>query len=390
MHDKVTRAGWFTALAVACLFHTSPLHAADKLPQPAWGTIKWQEDPAKGVLQLLIKKWPADGILPLPIPAPHLVNPSGHDFQFNADASKASIFIGKQPQSSAPHSILATVAHKTQQFADGRIVFSAADAKVVGKKAKLESHPGNHRIGFWSDKNDHVTWTHRHRRWGMYDILLTYSKAGPNGTEITVQTPYGSPKAKLKSTGSWYRYTTIKIARLYFPKSGKLTLSVKCLKLTGGAVMNLKAVTLKPAPEGKPIVQQKDGSITLDARDATVEGVMLRYEPNPKKLCLGFWGNPRDKASWQFTVNKPGKFKILFTQGCGKGHGGSDVKVTIAGQSKQFTVKDTGHFQNWLERDIGIIKINSIGLITLRVTPLNKKRAAVMDIRRIKLVPVND
>jgi hypothetical protein len=74
-------------------------------------------------------------------------------------------------------------------------------------------------------------------------------------------------------------------------------------------------------------------------------------------------------------------------QGCGKGQGGSEVQVSIGGQSLTFTVEDTGHFQNFKSRMIGTMALDKAGRYTLAVRPKKKAAAAVMDLRSVILRP---
>jgi hypothetical protein len=144
----------------------------------------------------------------------------------------------------------------------------------------------------------------------------------------------------------------------------------------------------KPNPDYVPNPQGKDGTIVMHARTAEVHGTMLRYEPLPHKTTLGYWVNPTDWASFEFTVSQPGAFSIEVFQGCGKGQGGSEVDVSVGEQVLKFTVEDTGHFQNFKARDIGTVTIEKAGRYTLTVKPVKKAAAAVMDVRRVTLKPV--
>ncbi|MDH3583483.1 MAG: N-acetylgalactosamine 6-sulfate sulfatase (GALNS), partial [Phycisphaerae bacterium] len=128
--------------------------------------------------------------------------------------------------------------------------------------------------------------------------------------------------------------------------------------------------------------------ISLHARDVTVHGVRLRYEPAEKKRCVGFWSDPEDWMSWKFDITRPGRFRVRMAQGCGKGHGGSVAEVTVGGLKEVFTVEDTGHFQNFKWREIGEVDLSEPGSHTLAVRALDKARAAVMDVREVQLVPV--
>ncbi len=149
------------------------------------------------------------------------------------------------------------------------------------------------------------------------------------------------------------------------------------------------ASPMKPNPDYAPNPQAKDGSITLDARTAEVQGLQLRFEPQPHKNTLGFWTRKEDTVSWQFTVTKPGVFSVEVLQGCGKGQGGSEVEVSVGQQVLGFTVEDTGHFQNFKARDIGKLTLDRAGRYTLTVKPKKKAAAAIMDLRSISLRPAD-
>jgi len=143
-----------------------------------------------------------------------------------------------------------------------------------------------------------------------------------------------------------------------------------------------------PMPSPASITQAEDGTILLHARDVTIHGTTVRYEPQQHKNTIGFWTNQDDWVSWTFAVAKPGTFTVEILQGCGKDSGGAEVTVTIGEQAVTFTVEDTGHFQNFVKRSIGQITIGEAGLITLSVKPKSKPGVAVMDLRQVLLTPV--
>jgi lysophospholipase L1-like esterase len=126
--------------------------------------------------------------------------------------------------------------------------------------------------------------------------------------------------------------------------------------------------------------------ILLNASQAIVHGDTLRYDPQTNKNCLGYWTNPEDWAEWKFAVEKPGAYELEVWQGCGKGNGGSDVAVEVGGQNFDFVVDETGHFQSFIPRKLGRVHFGKAGEFTLSLKPQNKKAAAVMDIRQVKLI----
>lgn len=378
-----------------------------------WGTIDGPDQ--NGIYALQIKARPDANKLTIPTPFPNIIAAHfNHDqttislaFEFNSDASKISLLLPAKSQvkNSADKNrnrINVLCAEKSKQFPNGTIVLSALDAKVDGDRAKLESHPGNHRIGFWTNSADSITWQHKATRWGKYDVELVYSLAGRNGSEI--QTTIGDQKLRktlLQPTGSWYCYQSIPLGSVYLATSGPRKITVSCTELNDSAVMNLKAIVLRPAFEGdSPAKPDENGNILLHSRTSRVLGTTLRYEPRKIKNTLGYWSNPGDQAEWALVVNKKSTFRVEVFQGCGTGQGGSHVAVLFfqdhhgldskdaAITSLEFTVEDTGHFQNFKKRNIGKITM-APGKYRCRVVPVKKAKNAVMDLRQIELITVD-
>jgi hypothetical protein len=133
------------------------------------------------------------------------------------------------------------------------------------------------------------------------------------------------------------------------------------------------------------VVSATDAAITLAAHDAVVSGKLLRYEPQPHKNTLGYWANEKDFCEWSFYTDRPGRYDVNVLQGCGKGQGGSRVAVRLGDEQVEFVVEDTGHFQNFKERNVGSLTIGAAGVYTLRIQPISKAANAVMDVRRVRL-----
>ena len=171
-------------------------------------------------------------------------------WMFNQDAS--IIKLGLPPIEAAIRKdarIHLITAEKSGEQADGTIVLSALDARVIGAKARLETHPGNHRIGFWVNPQDYVRWEFPSKGKGLYEVEIAYSQAGPPGTVVTVQIDDKPVGIQLGGTGSWYAYTSQRTGRIRLAGGTAHTGEVKCEQLRGGAVMNLKAIILHPVQE---------------------------------------------------------------------------------------------------------------------------------------------
>ena len=135
------------------------------------------------------------------------------------------------------------------------------------------------------------------------------------------------------------------------------------------------------------VAQAADGLITLHAKDVTVHGANVRYEPKPEKNTIGYWSKAEDWVSWEFEVEKAGKFAVEALQGCGKGSGGAEVAFAVGEQVLTMTVEDTGGFQNFIPRKLGTLTL-PVGKYTLTVKPKTKPGGAVMDLRQVTLRPV--
>jgi arylsulfatase A len=141
----------------------------------------------------------------------------------------------------------------------------------------------------------------------------------------------------------------------------------------------------------KRVPQMADGRILLHARGATIHGngSGVRYEPQPYKNTLGYWTNAADWVSWEFQVNEPGLFTLEILQGCGTGSGGSEVEFSVEDQKLSTVVQETGGFQNFVQRDLGVLRLDHPGFYTLSVHPKTKPGLAVMDLRSVTLEPAN-
>ncbi len=229
-------------------------------------------------------------------------------------------------------------------------------------------------------------WKFKARRWGHYQVRLTYRL---DHATLGVQFKHGETRLKkiLQAAPSSHRTY---LGEIFFPEAGDQAFAIYAPPADVAAGFEIKELALVPTFEGEPTVKPAaDGSITLLAKDATTWSENMRYEPKAEKNCLGYWTDPADFAEWEFEAPKPGKYRVLITHGCGKGNGGSQVAVHVGGQEAKFTVEETGGFQNWKEALVGEIEIKAAGTQRLTVDPLKKAKTAVMDVQKIQLKPVS-
>lgn len=150
----------------------------------------------------------------------------------------------------------------------------------------------------------------------------------------------------------------------------------------------IAAAPLRRHPNWQPQTENSQGEVILAARDADVHGVTLRFEPQPHKNTLGYWADPADWAEWQFMIPRPGRYRVTILQGCGPGQGGSEVELRFPHDSLRFTVEATNGWQDFRERELGVIELTTAGEQTVQVRPQQKPGVAVMDLRELKLTRV--
>ena len=126
------------------------------------------------------------------------------------------------------------------------------------------------------------------------------------------------------------------------------------------------------------------GVVILHGRDAKVHGAKLRYENPPQKDTLGFWVVKDDWVEWKFMSPSAGKFEVEILQAAGKGSGGAEIEIAVAGRTLTTKVLETGHFQRFVPRVVGVVELTA-GEQTLTVRAKTRPGGAVMDLRRVVL-----
>ena len=180
-------------------------------------------------------------------------------------------------------------------------------------------------------------------------------------------------------------------------KRGALAVSRKdednlVVAVASGAVDPVNTVVVleivgKPEVAIRSASTAKDGSVELKAVDATVHGETAKYESGNGKDNIGFWTDPQDYVSWDFTIGKAGTFDVEITLACDQGTGGSEYAVSVGGQELAGKVKETGSWTDFVTEKLGSVQLREAGKHTLTVKPKTKPGLAVMNLKSIRLVP---
>lgn len=229
-------------------------------------------------------------------------------------------------------------------------------------------------------------WRHKPTRWGAFTVEAVYA-AGAGAGLVEVSVAGQAVRGEAPATGATNRFSVASLGRVRLTNEASFELRAV---VSGSALpaFKLRAVVLRPAREGDSAPAGLGGVVQLAAGQATTHSLTMRYEPASIKNCLGYWVDPADWADWEFEA-AAGVYDVEVWQGCGEGQGGSLAEVRVGGRAFEFRVEETGHFQCFLPRRLARVALPGGGRQTLAIRPLRKKAGAVMDVRQVRLIPVD-
>ena len=225
--------------------------------------LPWGRCTRKGNrLYLHVFDWPTDGKLTVP----GLLSRPKRAYLL-ADTSRKSLTTKRMGDdlvidvpAAAPDSIAGVVVLQVtgairvdniiRPLADGSVRLVAADAITHGEKVEYYIGHGIRLGDFirnWSRPDDWVSWRFKADKPGTFDIMVNAScKKGTAGSEYILSLAGQKINAKTKATDSAKNFQTKKIGPVTIDKPGEYVLSIKPKNIAKDALMNLKAVILKP------------------------------------------------------------------------------------------------------------------------------------------------
>jgi hypothetical protein len=133
------------------------------------------------------------------------------------------------------------------------------------------------------------------------------------------------------------------------------------------------------------------GTVTLEAREAEVHGVEARYEQTYLLDNIGYWTNPDDYVSWEFTIESEQRYMVAIRYACPRNCAGGTFLVELSGgESVCGTTVSTGDwtiFSSW--QWLGKINLSE-GQHQLNVRILSMPGEAAMNLIGIRLTPVSE
>jgi arylsulfatase A-like enzyme len=134
------------------------------------------------------------------------------------------------------------------QAADGTITLPAHTADIHGVQLRYEPLPHKNTLGFWTRTEDWASWDFEASEPGNFSVeILQGCGTGQGGSVVQLAVAEQIMKVTVKDTGHFQNFEFRKIGTVKLSKPGRYTLTVKPQSKSGIAVMDLRAVVLKPA-----------------------------------------------------------------------------------------------------------------------------------------------
>jgi hypothetical protein len=132
------------------------------------------------------------------------------------------------------------------QSPDGSILLHSRDATIHGSTVRYESKPEKNTIGFWTKKEDWVSWDFQVTKPCKFHVLILQGCGkGSGGAEVEFTIGSQTVKHTVEDTGGFQKFVERDIGTLELA-AGTHTLTVKPVTKPGLAVMDLRQVVLKP------------------------------------------------------------------------------------------------------------------------------------------------
>jgi arylsulfatase A-like enzyme len=134
------------------------------------------------------------------------------------------------------------------QAKDGSITLPARTAEVHGVMLRYEPLPHKNTLGYWVRAEDWASWEFTVTKPGTFSVeVLQGCGKGQGGSDVELSVGDKTLAFTVEDTGHFQNFKAREIGTLALDRVGRYTLTVKAKKKAVAAVMDLRAVTLKPA-----------------------------------------------------------------------------------------------------------------------------------------------
>ncbi len=133
------------------------------------------------------------------------------------------------------------------QAPDGVVTLPARTAEIRGVQVRYEPEPHKNTLGYWSRADDSVSWDFTVTTPGSFAVeALQGCGKGQGGSEVDFDFHVQTLRMTVEDTGGFQNFKPRALGTVRFAAPGRYTLTVRPTRLAGAAVMDLRAVTLRP------------------------------------------------------------------------------------------------------------------------------------------------
>lgn len=130
------------------------------------------------------------------------------------------------------------------------------------------------------------------------------------------------------------------------------------------------------------VMQESDGSLTLNASDATISGD-AQYESS--NSAIGYWTDLNDAVSWTAKIVQGGTYHLNITYACDPASEGSTFEVELNGQSFNGTVSATKSWSDFTTLYLGDLTLKPTDTFVVKVKGNTMPHGAVMNLKSVTL-----
>jgi len=144
--------------------------------------------------------------------------------------------------------------------------------------------------------------------------------------------------------------------------------------------------------DGEAVVENRilpatDGSFTLAARDAEIEGGGgAHYEAGDGKDNIGYWSDTKSVVVWNVALPRAGRFDVILKNAVKAGSGGSFV-ANIGAATLQASAAETGEWTTFKDQNIGTVEIAKAGQVRIALKAESITGEGIMNLQSVRLVP---